>query len=122
MTDDQRITLITSTQIPQIVRRIVGNALNIPLYKIRVIKPHVGGGFKDWRLPTPDELTTLFKVTPYFPAADGTWLWTSKVLKKYEGEWLLDVTIVTADNKPATKKMVKDSRYCGNVRAVRRPR
>jgi hypothetical protein len=49
-------------------------------------------------------------------------MWTSKVLKKYEGEWLLDVTIVTADNKPAAKKMVKDSRYCGNVRAVRRPR
>ncbi len=45
MTDDQRITLITSTQIPQIVRRIVGKALNIPFYKIRVIKPHVGGGF-----------------------------------------------------------------------------
>jgi xanthine dehydrogenase molybdenum-binding subunit len=45
MTDDRRITLITSTQIPQIVRRIVGKALNIPFYKIRVIRPHVGGGF-----------------------------------------------------------------------------
>ncbi len=45
MKDGDRITLITSTQIPQIVRRIVGKALNIPLHQIRVIKPHVGGGF-----------------------------------------------------------------------------
>ena len=45
MKDGDRITLITSTQIPQIVRRIVGKALNIPWHQIRVIKPHVGGGF-----------------------------------------------------------------------------
>ena len=45
MTDVNRITLVTSTQIPQIVRRIVGKALNIPWHQIRVIKPHVGGGF-----------------------------------------------------------------------------
>jgi len=45
MDDGDRITLITGTQIPQIVRRIVGKALNIPLHQIRVIKPHVGGGF-----------------------------------------------------------------------------
>jgi xanthine dehydrogenase molybdenum-binding subunit len=45
MKDGDRITLITSTQIPQVVRRIVGKALNIPLQKIRVIRPHVGGGF-----------------------------------------------------------------------------
>ena len=45
MKDVNRITLITSTQIPQIVRNLVGKALNIPWHKIRVIKPHVGGGF-----------------------------------------------------------------------------
>ena len=45
MKDGERITLITSTQIPQIVRRIVAEALNIPQHQIRVIKPHVGGGF-----------------------------------------------------------------------------
>ena len=45
MKDGDRITLITSTQIPQIVRRIVGKALNIPWHQIQVIKPHVGGGF-----------------------------------------------------------------------------
>jgi len=79
------------------------------------------GGHGDWRLPTPGELKTLYKVEPYFPAATSSWLWTSKILKKYVGEWLIDVTIVTADNKPESKDKVKDSRYCGNVRAIRRP-
>ena len=45
MEDRDRITIITSTQVPQIVRRIVGQALGMPWHQIRVIKPHVGGGF-----------------------------------------------------------------------------
>ncbi len=45
MEDRERITIVTSTQIPQIVRRIVGEALCIPWHRIRIIKPHVGGGF-----------------------------------------------------------------------------
>lgn len=40
-----RLVLITSTQTPVHVRRIVSHALNYPLSKIRVIKPRVGGGF-----------------------------------------------------------------------------
>lgn len=43
--ETDRITIVTSTQIPHIVRRIVGEALNMPSHLIRVIKPHVGGGF-----------------------------------------------------------------------------
>lgn len=42
---DQRIVIVTSTQIPHIVRRIVGQALGIPWGRIRVIKPYIGGGF-----------------------------------------------------------------------------
>ena len=41
----QRLTVVSSTQIPFHIRRIVGNALNIPSYKVRVIKPRIGGGF-----------------------------------------------------------------------------
>lgn len=40
-----RITVVTSTQIPHIVRRVVGQALGIGWGKIRVIKPYIGGGF-----------------------------------------------------------------------------
>ena len=41
----QRLTVVSSTQMPFHIRRIVGNALNIPSSKVRVIKPRIGGGF-----------------------------------------------------------------------------
>ncbi|MDP4108394.1 MAG: xanthine dehydrogenase molybdenum-binding subunit XdhA [Bacillota bacterium] len=40
-----KIVVTTSTQIPHIVRRVIGQALGIPWGKIRVIKPYIGGGF-----------------------------------------------------------------------------
>ncbi len=40
-----RITVTSSTQIPHIVRRIVGQALGMEWGKIRVVKPYIGGGF-----------------------------------------------------------------------------
>ena len=40
-----RLTVITSTQTPFHVRRIIANALDIPRKKIRVIKPRIGGGY-----------------------------------------------------------------------------
>ncbi len=45
MDDLEKIVIVSSTQIPHIVRRIVSEALEIPLSRIRVIKPYVGGGF-----------------------------------------------------------------------------
>ena len=45
MEDDSRITIVSSTQIPHIVRRVVGQALDIPWSCVRVIKPFIGGGF-----------------------------------------------------------------------------
>ena len=43
--ENGRLTVVTSTQIPHIVRRVVGQALNMDWGKIRVIKPYIGGGF-----------------------------------------------------------------------------
>ena len=40
-----RVVVVTSTQIPHIVRRIVGQALGIPWGRVRIIKPYIGGGF-----------------------------------------------------------------------------
>ncbi|MDR1955521.1 MAG: xanthine dehydrogenase molybdenum-binding subunit XdhA [Treponema sp.] len=40
-----RIVVVSSTQIPHIVRRIVAQALGLPWGKVRIIKPFVGGGF-----------------------------------------------------------------------------
>ena len=43
--EGDRIKVVTSTQIPHIVRRVVGQALGVDWGKIRVIKPYIGGGF-----------------------------------------------------------------------------
>ncbi|MCT4595899.1 MAG: molybdopterin-dependent oxidoreductase [Anaeromicrobium sp.] len=45
MDHNNRLTIVSSTQIPFHVRRIVAKALQIPQSKIRVIKPRIGGGF-----------------------------------------------------------------------------
>ena len=43
--EDQRWICISSTQIPHICRRIIGQALGLPWSQIRVKKPFIGGGF-----------------------------------------------------------------------------
>ncbi len=40
-----RVVVVSSTQIPHIVRRVVGQALGLPWGKVRIIKPYIGGGF-----------------------------------------------------------------------------
>lgn len=40
-----RVTVVTSTQIPHIVRRVCAQALGCGVGRIRIIKPYVGGGF-----------------------------------------------------------------------------
>nr|MBC8344675.1 molybdopterin-dependent oxidoreductase [Candidatus Neomarinimicrobiota bacterium] len=43
--ENDRLVIRTATQVPYHVRRIVGEVLDIPVGKIRVIKPRIGGGF-----------------------------------------------------------------------------
>lgn len=45
MTEYGRLTVVSSTQVPFHVRRILSNALEMPKGEIRVIKPRIGGGF-----------------------------------------------------------------------------
>lgn len=40
-----KLVIVTSTQIPHIVRRVVGQALGMDWGQIRIIKPYIGGGF-----------------------------------------------------------------------------
>ena len=40
-----KIVVVSSTQIPHIVRRTVGQALGLPWGRVRIIKPYIGGGF-----------------------------------------------------------------------------
>jgi xanthine dehydrogenase molybdenum-binding subunit len=45
MDDLEHIVVVSSTQIPHIARRIVGEALGLPWGRIRIVKPYIGGGF-----------------------------------------------------------------------------
>lgn len=42
---NDRLVVTTSTQVPFHARRILAHALDLPVSKIRVIKPRIGGGF-----------------------------------------------------------------------------
>ncbi|MFQ6016162.1 MAG: molybdopterin-dependent oxidoreductase, partial [Anaerolineae bacterium] len=43
--EDERLVVRTSTQVPFHVRRIIAPVVGLPLKRIRVIKPRIGGGF-----------------------------------------------------------------------------
>ncbi|MFV1948596.1 MAG: molybdopterin cofactor-binding domain-containing protein [Anaerolineales bacterium] len=43
--EDDRLVIRTSTQVPFHVRRMIAPVLDLPIKRIRVIKPRVGGGF-----------------------------------------------------------------------------
>lgn len=43
--EDDRLVVRTSTQVPFHIRRMLAPLINLPVKKIRVIKPRIGGGF-----------------------------------------------------------------------------
>lgn len=43
--DDRRLVIQTSTQVPFHIRRLVAPLIGLPVKRIRVIKPRIGGGF-----------------------------------------------------------------------------
>jgi len=45
MDEDDRMVIRTSTQVPFHIRRMVAPLIGLPVKKIRVIKPRIGGGF-----------------------------------------------------------------------------
>lgn len=54
---DGRLTLHTSTQVPHYVMRTVAMVLQMPVGKVRVMKPYVGGGFGPKCEATPLEMS-----------------------------------------------------------------
>ena len=53
---DGAVTMWSSTQIPHILRTMLGMTLGIPEHKVRVIAPDVGGGFGGKITITPEEV------------------------------------------------------------------
>jgi 4-hydroxybenzoyl-CoA reductase subunit alpha len=54
--DENGLTIITATQVPHYLHRALAKVMEIPLGRVRVIKPHLGGGFGGKSDPFPHEI------------------------------------------------------------------
>ena len=54
--DENGLTIITATQVPHYLHRALAKVMEIPLSRVRVIKPYVGGGFGGKGDPFPHEM------------------------------------------------------------------
>ena len=55
-TPDGRLTIWSSTQVPHYLHRALSEVLGLPMHRIRVVKPEVGGGFGGKSDPLPHEI------------------------------------------------------------------
>jgi 4-hydroxybenzoyl-CoA reductase subunit alpha len=55
-TPDGRLTVWSATQVPHYLHRALAEVLGIPMHRIRVVKPEVGGGFGGKSDPLPHEI------------------------------------------------------------------
>lgn len=55
-TPDGRLTVWSATQVPHYLHRALSEVLGVPMHRIRVIKPEVGGGFGGKSDPLPHEI------------------------------------------------------------------
>ncbi|MCF7790465.1 MAG: molybdopterin-dependent oxidoreductase [Victivallales bacterium] len=62
-----RIVITTSTQVPFHCRRIVANTLDIPVGRIRVIKPRIGGGFGCKQEMLIEDVAAMFSLRTDMP-------------------------------------------------------
>ncbi len=54
--DENGLTIITATQVPHYLHRALAKVMQVPLNRVRVIKPYVGGGFGGKSDPFPHEI------------------------------------------------------------------
>lgn len=54
--DENGLTIITATQVPHYLHRYLAKVLEVPMSRVRVIKPYVGGGFGGKSDPFPHEM------------------------------------------------------------------
>ncbi len=54
--DENGLTIITATQVPHYLHKYLAKVLEVPMNRIRVIKPYVGGGFGGKSDPFPHEM------------------------------------------------------------------
>jgi putative selenate reductase molybdopterin-binding subunit len=60
--EDDRLVIRTSTQVPFHIRRMVAPLVGLPIKKIRVIKPRIGGGFGNKQEMILEDLCSLLTI------------------------------------------------------------
>ena len=68
--EDERLVVISSTQVPFHVRRIIAPLVGLPVKKIRVIKPRIGGGFGGKQDMLTEDLCALLTIKNW-PASEA---------------------------------------------------
>ncbi|MCB0482762.1 MAG: molybdopterin-dependent oxidoreductase [Flavobacteriales bacterium] len=58
--DENGLTIITATQVPHYLHRYLAKVLEVPMSRVRVIKPYVGGGFGGKSDPFPHEIIVSY--------------------------------------------------------------
>lgn len=58
--DENGLTIITATQVPHYLHRALAKVMEVPLSRVRVIKPYVGGGFGGKSDPFPHEIIVSY--------------------------------------------------------------
>lgn len=66
--DDGRLVIVSSTQVPFHVRRIIARLLGVPVARVRVIKPRIGGGFGVKQEVLVEDLPALVTLRTGHPA------------------------------------------------------
>ncbi len=77
------------------------------------------GGYSDWRLPTPEELASLYKTDPPFPVFEEKLYWSRNSYSGYSEGWYRIVEVLAVHPEHGARGGRMDSRECGVVRAVR---
>lgn len=54
--DENGLTMISATQVPHYLHRALAKVMDVPLNRVRVIKPYLGGGFGGKSDPFPHEM------------------------------------------------------------------
>jgi putative selenate reductase molybdopterin-binding subunit len=60
--EDDRLVIRTSTQVPFHIRRMIAPLIGLPVKKIRVIKPRIGGGFGNKQEMILEDLCSLLTI------------------------------------------------------------
>jgi len=58
--DENGLTIITATQVPHYLHRYLAKVLEVPMNRVRVIKPYLGGGFGGKSDPFPHEMIVAY--------------------------------------------------------------